>query len=93
MPNYKILNWLRTLILVLKLSEGNLQTEWKIAEIYIIALSVTRMVGSYTYMCVSIKIAANGGYMTACVANKIVAAPFSIIGSIGGEIPNFHWFV
>ncbi|MCC2667033.1 MAG: inner rane peptidase, partial [Gammaproteobacteria bacterium] len=38
------------------------------------------------------KIAASGGYMMACVANKIVAAPFSIIGSIGViiEMPNFH---
>ena len=29
------------------------------------------------------KVAASGGYMMACVADKIVAAPFSIIGSIG----------
>lgn len=38
------------------------------------------------------KVAASGGYMMACVANKIVAAPFSIIGSIGvvAEVPNFH---
>ncbi|TMO54220.1 protease SohB [Pseudoalteromonas phenolica] len=38
------------------------------------------------------KIAASGGYMMACVANKIVAAPFSIIGSIGviAQIPNFN---
>lgn len=38
------------------------------------------------------KIAASGGYMMACVANKIIAAPFSIIGSIGviAQLPNFH---
>lgn len=38
------------------------------------------------------KIAASGGYMMACVANKIIAAPFSIIGSIGvlAQIPNVH---
>lgn len=38
------------------------------------------------------KVAASGGYMMACVANKVVAAPFSIIGSIGviAQIPNFH---
>lgn len=38
------------------------------------------------------KIAASGGYMMACVADKILAAPFSIIGSIGviAQIPNFH---
>jgi serine protease SohB len=38
------------------------------------------------------KVAASGGYMMACVANRIVAAPFSIIGSIGAvsAAPNFH---
>jgi serine protease SohB len=38
------------------------------------------------------KVAASGGYMMACVANRIIAAPFSIIGSIGvlAQIPNFH---
>lgn len=37
------------------------------------------------------KVAASGGYMMACIANKIVAAPFAIIGSIGviAQIPNF----
>ena len=38
------------------------------------------------------KVAASGGYMMACVANKIMAAPFAIIGSIGvvAQLPNFH---
>ncbi|BDH45668.1 protease SohB [Salmonella enterica subsp. enterica serovar Choleraesuis] len=38
------------------------------------------------------KVAASGGYMMACVANRIVAAPFAIVGSIGvvAQIPNFH---
>lgn len=38
------------------------------------------------------KIAASGGYMMACVADKIVAAPFAIVGSIGvvAQIPNFN---
>ncbi|MFT5482355.1 MAG: serine protease SohB [Halieaceae bacterium] len=38
------------------------------------------------------KVAASGGYMMACVANKIIAAPFAMIGSIGvlAQIPNFH---
>ena len=38
------------------------------------------------------KVAASGGYMMACVADKIIAAPFSIIGSIGvvAQVPNFH---
>ncbi|VEB38447.1 protease SohB [Legionella cherrii] len=38
------------------------------------------------------KMAASGGYLMACVADKIIAAPFAIIGSIGvvAQIPNFH---
>ena len=38
------------------------------------------------------KVAASGGYMMACVANRIVAAPFSIVGSIGvlAQLPNFN---
>lgn len=38
------------------------------------------------------KVAASGGYMMASVADKILAAPFAIIGSIGViiQIPNFH---
>lgn len=38
------------------------------------------------------KVAASGGYMMACVANRILAAPFAIIGSIGviAQIPNFN---
>lgn len=38
------------------------------------------------------KVAASGGYMMACVANKILAAPFSILGSIGvvAQLPNFN---
>lgn len=37
-------------------------------------------------------VAASGGYMMACVASKIVAAPFSYVGSIGvvAQIPNFN---
>lgn len=38
------------------------------------------------------KAAASGGYMMACMANRIVAAPFAVIGSIGvlAQIPNFN---
>ena len=38
------------------------------------------------------KVAASGGYLMACVADSIVAAPFAIIGSIGvvAQIPNFN---
>jgi serine protease SohB len=36
--------------------------------------------------------AASGGYMMACVGDRILAAPFAIIGSIGvvAQIPNLH---
>lgn len=38
------------------------------------------------------EIAASGGYMMACVADRILAAPFAIVGSIGvvAQIPNFN---
>jgi serine protease SohB len=38
------------------------------------------------------KVAASGGYMMACVADKIISAPFAIVGSIGviAQIPNFN---
>lgn len=38
------------------------------------------------------KVAASGGYLMACVADQIIAAPFAVLGSIGvlAEIPNFH---
>lgn len=38
------------------------------------------------------KVAASGGYMMACIADKIIAAPFAIVGSIGvlAQIPNFN---
>ncbi|QLB15498.1 protease SohB [Mannheimia granulomatis] len=41
------------------------------------------------------KVAASGGYMMACVANKIVSAPFAVIGSVGvvAQVPNIHRFL
>lgn len=38
------------------------------------------------------KVAASGGYLMACLADKIIAAPFAIIGSIGvvAPMPNVH---
>jgi len=38
------------------------------------------------------RVAASGGYMMACVADAIVAAPFAIVGSIGvvAQVPNVH---
>lgn len=38
------------------------------------------------------RVAASGGYMMACTANRIIAAPFAIVGSIGviAQVPNLH---
>ncbi len=41
------------------------------------------------------RVAASGGYLMAAVANRVVAAPFAIVGSIGvvAQIPNLHRFL
>ncbi len=38
------------------------------------------------------KVAASGGYLMACVADRLIAAPFAILGSIGviAQLPNFN---
>ncbi len=38
------------------------------------------------------QVAASGGYMMACLADKLLAAPFAVIGSIGvvAQMPNFY---
>ncbi len=38
------------------------------------------------------KVAASGGYMMACIGDKILSAPFAAVGSIGvvAQIPNIH---
>jgi serine protease SohB len=38
------------------------------------------------------QVAASGGYMMACAADRIIAAPFAIVGSIGvvAPVPNLH---
>lgn len=38
------------------------------------------------------RMAASGGYLMACVADRIVAAPFAVLGSIGvvAQLPNIH---
>lgn len=47
--------------------------------------------GIHLTVCVD-KVAASGGYMMACTADRILAAPFAILGSIGvvAQVPNFH---
>ena len=38
------------------------------------------------------EVAASGGYMMACIGDRILAAPFAVIGSIGvvAQVPNVH---
>ncbi|AGH95615.1 protease SohB [Pseudobdellovibrio exovorus] len=38
------------------------------------------------------KVAASGGYLMACTANKVISAPFALVGSIGvvAQVPNFN---
>ncbi|KAB7624446.1 protease SohB [Alkalilimnicola sp. S0819] len=38
------------------------------------------------------KVAASGGYLMAAVADRVLAAPFAVVGSIGvvAQLPNFH---
>lgn len=54
-------------------------------------LERVRRKGIRLVVCVD-RVAASGGYLMACVADRIVAAPFAIVGSIGvvAEIPNIH---
>ena len=57
------------------------------------ASQLMRLREKHIHLTVSVdKIAASGGYMMACVGHRIIAAPFSIIGSIGviAQLPNFH---
>jgi len=50
-----------------------------------------RSAGITLTVCVD-KVAASGGYMMACIGDRILAAPFAILGSIGvmTSVPNFH---
>ena len=57
------------------------------------AAELKRLVDNKIKLTVCIdKIAASGGYLMSCVATKIVAAPWAIVGSIGviAQLPNFH---
>ena len=54
-------------------------------------LSRIRQKGLRLTVCVDM-VAASGGYMMACIADSIVAAPFAVVGSVGviAQMPNFH---
>lgn len=54
-------------------------------------LARIRQAGVPLTVCVD-KIAASGGYMMACIGERILSAPFAILGSIGvvAQLPNVH---
>ena len=75
-------------VLVCLESGGGLVTAYGLA-----AAQLARLRAAGLHLTVSIdKVAASGGYMMAAVAERIVAAPFAIVGSIGvvAQIPNIH---
>jgi len=64
-----------------------------VSEHGLAASQLARLRTSGVHLTVAVdKVAASGGYLMACVADRIVAAPFAILGSIGvlAELPNFH---
>ncbi|WP_269913452.1 protease SohB [Acinetobacter sp. HY1485] len=69
-------------------SPGGMVHGYGLAAAQIIRL---RDAGFHVTICVD-KVAASGGYMMACIANEIIAAPFAILGSIGvvAQVPNFN---
>ena len=73
-------------VLALKSSGGS------VSEYGLAASQLERLksAGFKLTVCVD-EVAASGGYMMACVADTIVAAPFSMLGSIGvmSIVPNF----
>ncbi|MGH8438367.1 MAG: protease SohB [Pseudomonas sp.] len=54
-------------------------------------LARIRQAGIPLTVCID-KVAASGGYMMACIGDKIVSAPFAILGSIGvvAQLPNVN---
>jgi len=57
------------------------------------AAELKRLVDAEINLTVCIdKVAASGGYLMSCVASKIVAAPWALVGSIGviAQMPNIH---
>lgn len=74
-------------VLVLE-SPGGAVSGYGLAASQLIRL---RDAGIKLTVCVD-KVAASGGYMMACIADHIMAAPFAIVGSIGvlAQVPNVH---
>ncbi|MCC1496409.1 protease SohB [Alcanivorax sp. 1008] len=93
-------NLRREISAVLQVAEANdevvirLESPGGLVHSYGLAASQLRRVtsqGVHLTVCVD-QVAASGGYMMACIAEKIIAAPFAVVGSIGvvAQIPNFH---
>ena len=64
-----------------------------LAEHGLAASQLARVRGSKVRLTIAVdKVAASGGYLMACVADHIIAAPFAAVGSIGVvvQLPNFH---
>lgn len=75
-------------VLVRLQSGGGLVSSYGLAASQLVRI---RQAGIPLTICID-KIAASGGYMMACIANKIISSPFAIVGSIGvvAQIPNLH---
>jgi serine protease SohB len=57
------------------------------------AAQLERLKQADLYLTIAVEqVAASGGYMMACIADKIVASPFAVLGSIGviSDIPNVY---
>ena len=57
------------------------------------AAQLTRLRGAGLKLTVCVEqVAASGGYMMACTADRLVASPFAVLGSIGviSEVPNVY---
>lgn len=69
-------------------SPGGLVTSYGLAASQLVRLRDAKL---KLTICVD-KVAASGGYMMACVGDRILAAPFAVLGSIGvvAQVPNIH---
>lgn len=86
-----VINEKKDEVLVILNSSGGMVNHYGLA-----AAQLKRIINNNINLTVSVDlVAASGGYMMACVASKIIAAPFSIVGSIGvlAQIPNFNKFL
>ncbi|MBB3060742.1 protease SohB [Microbulbifer rhizosphaerae] len=64
-----------------------------VANYGLAASQLARVRGAGVRLTIAVdKVAASGGYMMACVADRILAAPFAMLGSIGvlAQLPNFN---